>query len=97
MAYLKNKQQKALTRVLKRIAKKHRVKSEALDFVYSPSLNTGPARVGSEFYVPSTTNRDVKRIKGMLPELRAALAKAATACGWTGGLDYTLIENIINI
>lgn len=101
---MKESQKKALSRVAKKIARKHRVRNWNDFGVHEDTLGKG-SQIGNfvmfQFGCKSGvwTRREARRIKGMLPELMKRLQVTARACGFKENLflDEWLASKIAEV
>jgi len=93
---MRTEQERALSRTLRRVLKKHRV--AGISYIWEPVCGDGKAMIGNSihFYFHPPTRRLSRRLKGALPELRAALNRTATACGWKDGFNWETVQDVIN-
>ena len=82
-------QEKAMTRTAQRIAKKHRLFcwSELYAWVFEGKVRIG--NIHTKF-----TEREKRRVKGMIPELRKKLGVTAMACK-LGKESFVLDEKLL--
>lgn len=86
-------QKKALGRTLRKVAQKHRVKMNNIFNGVRDDWTPGIGVIGREAYLTpefSPTNREKRRLVGMLPELWSKLARTANACGYKGDFELSL-------
>jgi len=92
--YLEKEQEKALTRTLNKIMRKHRIHYTGLRYVWNPICFKHGAKIGNGSFCVKPTDRDLRRLKGAIPELVSSLRKTAVACKWQGGFDWVTITDL---
>lgn len=72
---------KATSRTARRIARKHRV--SCIKYCWFPVCDSRGLVIGNSLVAPRS-NREARRLRGMIPELMRAVQKTACAAGYKG-------------
>ena len=80
--------EKAMTKVARRICRKHRV----LPLTVSRATLGGKMMVGNFILMPPPSPKMVRRLRNALPEMKKKLERTAICCEWRGGLDFQDLE-----